>query len=102
MIGKRWTDEEAALAYRLARRGFKKPKIAQQLGRSVHSVRNFFDYRLARDQRLAMAAMMKRDPIAPNFVLDERDRRNNEPRTVTMDFFGDPAPSRSALGRFCA
>jgi hypothetical protein len=33
----------------------------------------------------------------PEQIWDERDRRANEPRTLTMLLCGDPEPSRSAL-----
>ena len=42
--------------------------------------------------------IVKKPPI-PEQILDDRDRRANEPRTLSQEMFGDPPFSQSALGR---
>lgn len=49
--------------------------------------------------RERMAAVVS--VAAPISLWEARDARANEPRTLTMEFMGDPPPSRSALGRPC-
>lgn len=56
----------------------------------------------ARDRKSQVAIAIMREfgsPITPAELWDDRDRRLNAPRTLTMIICGDPPYQQSALGR---
>lgn len=69
------------------------PEVAQQMGVSEAWLRKWVLE--ARTPRVA-GVFTQRQQI-PDWIIEERDRRYSEPRTLTMELMGDPEPSRSAL-----
>ncbi len=95
---KRWTAEEDKLLKSLRGKGFNFRAIARQIGRTCWSCNT-------RYLRLTGHYMPQARTIGvhhfeiPESVLDARDHRANEYRSLTQIICGDPAPSRSALNR---
>ncbi len=71
----------------------------QERFREIGLVNKEINSRALAEQRWERESVRRQE--IPECVAIDRDRRANEPRTLTMELFGDPPPSRSALGRPC-
>lgn len=112
-LNKTWSEEEKKIALRMAASGFNYSEIGTRIGRNNAMVRAFFRRNRLRLNKSLLAIRREQNKNNVRFVVpqvspkpnrrlfDEREARLNEPRTNTMEFCGDPEPSRSALGRFC-
>lgn len=72
-------------------------EVANQLGITIAVLEKWVT-ESRKPRKLAINIVTQREEI-PEFVIEERDRRYAEPRTLTMILLGDPEPSRSALGK---
>jgi hypothetical protein len=102
-MGKAWTYEETSEVARLRRLGLSYRAIGQQVGRTGEQVRHKMNClmghtRCRQSVRKTVGALNFK---CPPELLEARERRYEEPRTITMEQFGDPEPTRSALGKFC-
>jgi DNA-binding CsgD family transcriptional regulator len=108
----KWSDSDIEAAVKLQSAGRNYTEIGRVLGRTNGAVRALFR-RIYRKTRvpLVWAPDIKAtggrpknvviSPKMPDKLAIEREARLEEPRTITMEFCGDPEPSRSALKRFC-
>lgn len=96
----RWTEIEKEFAEAKIAEGYTYAAIAKMMGRSDAAVRK---WKFRQGERIFKRA--KRESAnstdAPPELLADRDARANEPRSLSAIMFGDPPPSRSALGRPC-
>lgn len=101
----RWTAEETARVEMLLQRKETPSRIAALIGRSYCSTRQ----KIVRMTTPKSFYYIGSGPvwkdrivehvIVPAEVEEDRSRRINEPRTLTMTLFGDPPLSQSALGK---
>lgn len=113
-----WTSEEDSAALAMRRDGMRPPAIGEVLQRAGGAVSSRLRYlaltpaerlqknRAKRDSRPSraqavarMRVMPSNNKLVPAAVLEERERRLLEPRSLSAILMGDPPLSRSALGR---
>ncbi len=108
----KWSDSDVEAAIKLQAMGRNCTEIGRALGRTNGSVRALFRRIKSKTGegpvwppdikttgvRVKNVVM---NPRVPDELAQAREARFEEPRTITMEFFGDPEPSRSALKRFC-
>ena len=106
---KKWTARERLAVYDLQMMGLDRKEIAKRLGRTYGSVDGFLrrpSIEASRRARKKAEGNKERrffDQVRSIFVPPqlwiERERRLNEPRTLTQELFGDPPFSQSALSK---
>ncbi len=106
----KYTPELTAKMSECRKQGLSLKEIAQRFDRSPNAVRTAFRrwgvtkeiYKpgKSRADEYKRSIHAQVHPVrAPDYLLIERDLRRNEPRTLSMQLFGDPVRSQSALGR---
>lgn len=89
-----WTEEEKIIAIRMKRNKRTYAEIREKLPRRTNqAIRGLF----ARGGWHPPRGPVSASKIVPEKVLQDRDRRLNEPRDLTAILMGDPPRSQSAL-----
>ena len=108
----KWSDSDVEAAIKLQAMGRNCTEIGKALGRTNGSVRALFRRIKSKTgvgpiwpPDIKTTGVRVKNVVMgreiPDKLAIEREARFEEPRTITMEFCGDPEPSRSALKRFC-
>lgn len=106
-----WTEVDTLMARRMLARKATDEEFLKVLGRTksaAFSRIQWLDCPMYRDRKAERKRRERaKNPVAklrmsrgrtiPDGVLEDRDRRNLAPRSITAFVFGDPAPGHSAL-----
>lgn len=93
--GYRWSKENEAILERMLAAGAKAPAIAAALNLKISTV--YSKIQQIRDP--IRHHKIGARPQPPARLLEERDRRLLEERSITQEFFGDPRRGQSALDK---
>ena len=99
--GEKWSEADEQMVRRLIREG-KKWHEAMYLfpTRTRDALRNKFKWEKNGGAHYSMGNMPRiATQDIPAYVIADREKRSNEPRTLTMMLCGDPPFSQSALGQ---